>query len=218
MPYLWSPNRAVALPPPNPSPQKGDHSQWIRPILVHLLSVWFCKVSSYAPLCLYKTYNSLRSNSSVKLFFTHLLGFTQSFPCLYSLICFAAGEEIDSIPTQWPWIWANSRRWWRTGKLGVLPSIRLQRARNDLVTEQRQQQFALQLPYKIFIPIHSHLSYQIMSSFLMTAMRKNHAKNHAWHIAGAHQILATSIIITHFCIFQASSSAMFLKYCKINKF
>ena len=22
-------------------------------------------------------------------------------------------------PTQWPWVWANSRRWWRTGKPGV---------------------------------------------------------------------------------------------------
>ena len=23
-------------------------------------------------------------------------------------------------PTQWTWVWANSRRWWRTGKPGVL--------------------------------------------------------------------------------------------------
>ena len=25
--------------------------------------------------------------------------------------------------TQWTWVWANSRRWWRTGKPGVLQSI-----------------------------------------------------------------------------------------------
>ena len=35
--------------------------------------------------------------------------------------------------------WANSRREWRTGKPGVLQSIGLKRARQDLVTEQQQQ-------------------------------------------------------------------------------
>ena len=25
--------------------------------------------------------------------------------------------------TQWTWVWANSRRWWRTGKSGVLQSM-----------------------------------------------------------------------------------------------
>ena len=40
--------------------------------------------------------------------------------------------------TQWTWIWASSRRWWRTGKPGVLWSTGLQRVRHDLVTEQQQ--------------------------------------------------------------------------------
>ena len=26
-------------------------------------------------------------------------------------------------PTQWTWVWANCRRWWRTGKPGVLLSM-----------------------------------------------------------------------------------------------
>ena len=26
-------------------------------------------------------------------------------------------------PTQWIWVWANSERWWRTGKPGVLQSV-----------------------------------------------------------------------------------------------
>ena len=26
-------------------------------------------------------------------------------------------------PTQWTWVWASSRRWWRTGKPGVLQSM-----------------------------------------------------------------------------------------------
>ena len=36
-------------------------------------------------------------------------------------------------PTQRTWIWANSRRWWRTGKPGVLQSVGSQRVRQ---TEQ----------------------------------------------------------------------------------
>ena len=38
-------------------------------------------------------------------------------------------------PTQWTWIWTNSRRWWRTGKPGILQSTGLQR--HDWVTEQQ---------------------------------------------------------------------------------
>ena len=34
-------------------------------------------------------------------------------------------------PTQWTGIWANSRRWWRTGKPGVLQSMGLQRVRHN---------------------------------------------------------------------------------------
>ena len=39
--------------------------------------------------------------------------------------------------TQWTWVWGNSRRWWRTGKPGVLQSKGLQRVRHNLVTEQQ---------------------------------------------------------------------------------
>ena len=37
-------------------------------------------------------------------------------------------------------VWANSRRWWRTGKPGILQSFGLQRVGHDWVTEQQQQQ------------------------------------------------------------------------------
>jgi len=39
--------------------------------------------------------------------------------------------------TQWTWIWASSRRSWRTGKPGVLQSMGLQRVECDWVTEQK---------------------------------------------------------------------------------
>ena len=42
-------------------------------------------------------------------------------------------------PAQWTWIWASSRRWWRTGKPGMLQSVGSQKFRQDLVTERQPQ-------------------------------------------------------------------------------
>ena len=41
------------------------------------------------------------------------------------------------VSIQWPWIWANARRWWRTGKPGALQPLGLQRVRPNLATEQK---------------------------------------------------------------------------------
>ena len=38
----------------------------------------------------------------------------------------------------WTWVWANSRRQWRTQKPGVLQSMGSQRVEHDLGTEQQQ--------------------------------------------------------------------------------
>ena len=46
-------------------------------------------------------------------------------------------------PTQWAWVWANSGREWRTGKLGMLQSIESQRIGYDFVTEQQQKKIPM---------------------------------------------------------------------------
>ena len=38
-------------------------------------------------------------------------------------------------PTQWTWVWVNSRSWWWTGRLGMLWSMGSQRVGHDSVTE-----------------------------------------------------------------------------------
>ena len=38
-------------------------------------------------------------------------------------------------PTQWTWVWASLRSWWRTGKPGVLQSIQSERVGHDWMTE-----------------------------------------------------------------------------------
>ena len=56
----------------------------------------------------------------------------------------AGGEGDDrgwdgwmALLTQWTWVWANSTRWWRTGKRGMLQSMGSQRVRHDWATEQQ---------------------------------------------------------------------------------
>ena len=41
--------------------------------------------------------------------------------------------------TQRTWVWANSKRWWRTGKPGVLQPIRSQRLGHDSANEQQAE-------------------------------------------------------------------------------
>ena len=41
--------------------------------------------------------------------------------------------------TQQTWVWANSRRQWRTEKPGILQSIELQRVGQDWMTEQKKK-------------------------------------------------------------------------------
>ena len=41
----------------------------------------------------------------------------------------------------WTWVWANSRRWWRTGKPGVLQSMGMQIVRHNSVTEHQRSQW-----------------------------------------------------------------------------
>ena len=38
-------------------------------------------------------------------------------------------------PTQWTWVWVNSRSWWWTGRPAVLQSMWSQRVRHDWMTE-----------------------------------------------------------------------------------
>ena len=40
---------------------------------------------------------------------------------------------------QWTWTWANFRRWWGTGRPGVLQSMGSQRVTQDWVTKQQQK-------------------------------------------------------------------------------
>ena len=59
-------------------------------------------------------------------------------------------------PIHWTWTWANYRRWWGTGKPGMLQSMGLQRVGHDLVTEQQFRKVKgtvfQTLTFSIFLP------------------------------------------------------------------
>ena len=52
-------------------------------------------------------------------------------------------------PTQWTWVWANSRSWWWTGRPGMLQSMGSQRVRHDWTTEETISLGIFTLKYQI---------------------------------------------------------------------
>ena len=55
---------------------------------------------------------------------------------LYLLPCLLRGwDGWMASPTQWTWVWVNSRSWWWTGRRAMLWSMGSQRVRCDWVTE-----------------------------------------------------------------------------------
>ena len=44
-------------------------------------------------------------------------------------------DDWMSLPTQWTWVWVNSKSWWWTGRPGVLRSLGSQRVGCDWATE-----------------------------------------------------------------------------------
>ena len=67
-------------------------------------------------------------------YFGYSMGRANSLEKTLMLGRLRAGEEGEdkgwdgwmASTTEWTWVWANSKRWWRTGKPGVLQSMVLQ--------------------------------------------------------------------------------------------
>ena len=60
-------------------------------------------------------------------------------------------------PTQRTWVWINSGRWWRTGKPGILRSMRLQRVEHNWVNKNlyaRPSTTHFTITTKIAEPLH----------------------------------------------------------------
>ena len=63
-------------------------------------------------------------------------------------------------PTQWTWIWVNSRSWWWTGRPGVLKSMGSQRVGHNWVTELNWAEVSSSIS---FFPLY-FFSFSLLSS------------------------------------------------------
>ena len=78
-------------------------------------------------------------------YFGHLMWRAHSLRRPWCLERLRAGGEGDdrgwdgwmASPTQWTWVWVNSRSWWWAGRPGVLQSMGSQRVRHDWLTEKQ---------------------------------------------------------------------------------
>ena len=76
-------------------------------------------------------------------YFGHLMWRADSLEKTLMLGGMGAGGEEDirgwdgwmASPTQWTWVWVDSRSWWWTGRPGVLWFMGSQRVRHDWATE-----------------------------------------------------------------------------------
>ena len=85
---------------------------------------------------------------------------------LYTCMCVRAFEGkrrsggqrmrwLDSSPTQWIWIWAKSRKEWKTEEPSNLRSTGSQRVGHDLATEQQQTHIYIS-PISMYVDIYIH--------------------------------------------------------------
>ena len=76
-------------------------------------------------------------------YFGHLMRRADSFEktlMLGTMKAWAGGDDRRwdgwmASPTQWTWVWVNSRSWWWTGRPGMLQLMGSQRVRHDWATE-----------------------------------------------------------------------------------
>ena len=60
-------------------------------------------------------------------------------------------------PTQWTWVWVNSRSWWWAGRSGVLQSTGSQRVGHDWATELTDwlTDVSFSFLFSVIVPAHS---------------------------------------------------------------
>ena len=90
-------------------------------------------------------------------------------------------------PTQWTWVWVDSRSWWWTRRTGVLQYMGLQRVRHDWVTGLNLKQ----MPQEIFFFFQSVGKFEnfvkalqevnLIFSIILQSFRDATPENHTWH-------------------------------------
>ena len=94
-------------------------------------------------------------------------------------------------PTQWTWVWAKSRRWWRTGKPGVLQSMGWPRVWHSWASELNWTEVLLLLFALISFAL-ADCSKKILLWFI--------SKNVLPVFSSRHN-MSCILVLNHFCLF-----------------
>ena len=107
-------------------------------------------------------------------------------------------------PTQWTWVWVNSRSWWWTGRPGVLRFMGLQRVGHDWATELNWTDACISVSYTqryidiyMFYFLTEHLSLTVPCLFSDKHFSLKKTELLSFHI-GERTVAETYYFITQF--------------------
>ena len=108
-------------------------------------------------------------------------------------------------PTQWTWVWINSRSWWWTGKPGVFQSMGLPRVRHDWETELDWTVCEVQSPggrCPQFVSFNCLVIFHHMAIPQVSIMKKSQSYRNAEVVLWASVCCASLIVnIWHVCFY-----------------
>ena len=114
------------------------------------------------------------------------------------------------LPVQWTWTWANSRRWWGTGRPGLLQSMGSQSPhRHDFETEQEQPQMLYSALFQMshLLPNVSHTSLKAtISSLSSLTVSSNDGP-------GSLTFLSPTAFFTPLCLLTPACSTLLSNLC-----
>ena len=91
-------------------------------------------------------------------------------------------------PTQWTWVWVDSRSWWWTLRTGVLQYMGLQRVRHDWVTGLNLKQMPQEIFFFFFQSVGKFENFvkalqevNLIFSIILQSFRDATPENHTWH-------------------------------------
>ena len=125
-------------------------------------------------------------------------------------------------PTQWTWVWGDSRSWWWTGRPGVLRFMGSQRVGHDWATELNWTEFNLILTLVSVCEISdSHLRWQY---FWSSVKRTKDSHRHIYDqdnvdtsAFGLRRFINPDITILHQCPLLHQQRSKIIKVCPLGR-
>ena len=114
----------------------------------------------------YTSLNAWKHILIVSIYIKYHCGLSVKSIVLEKSFFFRGQDHWMTSPTQYTWFWANSRRWWRIRKPGVLHYMEWQRVRHDWETEQQFAGNSIGVLFGLYYSKITYFYYFLASWFL----------------------------------------------------